>query len=103
MNGKHRWMLATREMAGRLQGIRVLRSYLDGGSGEVTTRRVARNLRACRRGGLEAAVYREIKASLARHAPAADPGAADRPRTWGAALASGTTGGGSAISAGELR
>jgi anti-sigma factor RsiW len=56
-----------------MQVARVLQSYLDGEVGEATARRVVAHLADCRRCGLEAAVYREIKRSLTRgQAPAAD-------------------------------
>jgi anti-sigma factor RsiW len=71
-----------------MQVARILQSYLDGQADEVTARRVAAHLEDCRRCGLEAAVYREIKHSLAgREAPAAD--AVARLRGFGEALAGG--------------
>jgi anti-sigma factor RsiW len=55
-----------------MQVARVLQSHLDGETDEATARRVAVHLEDCRRCGLEAAVYRELKQSLARReAPAA--------------------------------
>jgi anti-sigma factor RsiW len=75
-------------MASCMQVMRVLQSYLDGHTDEVTARRVANHLEACRRCGLEAATYREIKAALARHAAAPDQAALDRLRAFGTALAS---------------
>ncbi|MFP3986562.1 anti-sigma factor [Streptomyces sp. E11-3] len=49
-----------------LQVARVLQSYVDGEADEVTARRVAAHLADCRRCGLEATVYQEIKSALAR-------------------------------------
>lgn len=45
---------------------RVLQSYLDGQVDELTARRVARHLDACRRCGLEAEVYARIKEAVGR-------------------------------------
>jgi anti-sigma factor (TIGR02949 family) len=45
---------------------RTLQAYLDGHVDEVTARRVARHLEACRRCGLEAEVYTRIKEALSR-------------------------------------
>lgn len=66
-----------------------LQAYLDGEVDEVdeaTVRRVAAHLEYCRRCGLEAAAYREIKRALgAREQPAAD--ALARLRAFGEQLA----------------
>lgn len=43
---------------------RSLQAYLDGQVDEMTARRVARHLDACRRCGLEAEVYSRIKEAL---------------------------------------
>jgi anti-sigma factor RsiW len=69
-----------------MQVMRVLQSYLDGHTDEVTARRVANHLEACRRCGLEAATYRQIKASLARKAGPLDESAVERLRAFGSAL-----------------
>jgi anti-sigma factor RsiW len=53
-----------------LRVMRVLQSYLDGMTDESTTRRVAEHLEDCRRCGLEARTYTEIKAALARRGQA---------------------------------
>ena len=45
---------------------RALQAYLDGHVDEVTARRVARHLEACRRCGLEAEVYTGIREALSR-------------------------------------
>ncbi len=45
---------------------RALQAYLDGHVDEVTARRVARHLEACRRCGLEAEVYSRIKEAVSR-------------------------------------
>jgi anti-sigma factor RsiW len=82
-------MWGTKEMASCLQVMRVLQSYLDGDTDEVTTRRVANHLQACRRCGLEAATYRQLKASLARRAPQVDADTVERLQAFGQALAAG--------------
>ncbi|MEV6946991.1 zf-HC2 domain-containing protein [Streptomyces sp. NPDC051172] len=45
---------------------RVLQAYLDGATDEVTARRVAAHLEDCRRCGLNAEAYQEIKNALTR-------------------------------------
>ncbi|WAX77481.1 anti-sigma factor family protein [Streptomyces sp. KMM 9044] len=56
-----------------MQVARVLQKYLDGETDEITARRVAVHLEDCRRCGLEASVYQEIRGALARRAePDAD-------------------------------
>ena len=89
MSAKARRVRGTKEMASCLQVMRVLQSYLDGHTDEVTARRVANHLEACRRCGLEAATYREIKASLARRAAPPDQAAVDRLQAFGTALTTG--------------
>ena len=92
MSAKARRLRGTKEMASCMQVMRVLQSYLDGHTDEVTARRVANHLDACRRCGLEAATYREIKASLARRAATPDSDAVERLRAFGTALASDAAG-----------
>lgn len=46
-----------------------LQSYLDGELDGVRHRDVSRHLRDCRRCGMEASTYRELKASLRRSVP----------------------------------
>ncbi|GAC1311544.1 MAG: zf-HC2 domain-containing protein [Acidimicrobiales bacterium] len=89
MNPKPRLLLGTKETASCMQVMRVLQSYLDGQIDEVTARRVANHLEACRRCGLEASTYLEIKAALARKESEVDPRALDRLRAFGTALAGG--------------
>lgn len=64
---------------------RVLQSYLDGETDEVTARRVAAHLEDCRRCGLEASVYREIHHALARRVEP-DTRAVARLRAFGESL-----------------
>jgi len=72
MSTKPRRMFGNKETASCLQVMRVLQSYLDGHTDEVTARRVANHLEACRRCGMEASIYREMKAALARQAKPLD-------------------------------
>lgn len=48
------------------QVARILQSYLDGEADDLFAAKVAEHLEDCRRCGLEADVYLQIKASLAR-------------------------------------
>ncbi|MEX0664474.1 MAG: zf-HC2 domain-containing protein [Acidimicrobiia bacterium] len=61
---------------------RVLQAYLDGDVDDVTARRVARHLEACRRCGLEQRAYRALKAALARRTTTIDELALERVRTF---------------------
>ncbi|MEU9069841.1 zf-HC2 domain-containing protein [Streptomyces sp. NPDC048109] len=70
-----------------LQVGRLLQSYLDGETDEVTARRVAKHLEDCRRCGLEASVYQEIHNALARRAEP-DGRAVERLQAFGASLLS---------------
>ncbi len=65
---------------------RVLQSYLDGHVDEVTARRVARHLDACRRCGLEAQTYGAIKDALGRRRTDVDAEALERLRSFGERL-----------------
>ena len=86
MSAKPRRLRGTKEMASCRQVIRVLQAYLDGQTDELTARRVANHLDACRRCGLEASTYREIKAALARQASPLDVAALERLRSFGSGL-----------------
>ncbi|UGY94610.1 anti-sigma factor family protein [Streptomyces gobiensis] len=70
---------------------RVLQSYLDGETDDLTARRVAAHLEDCRRCGLEAATYREIKNALARRTEP-DTAAVERLRGFGTSLLRGAEG-----------
>lgn len=61
-----RALVGTKDMASCRQVGRLLQSYLDGEVDDLTARRVARHLDLCRRCGLEASAYAEIKKALAR-------------------------------------
>lgn len=90
MSAKPRRLWGTKEMASCMQVTRVLQSYLDGHTDEVTARRVSTHLDACRRCGLEASTYREIKAALSRQATPLDESSLERLRAFGSSL-SGTS------------
>jgi predicted anti-sigma-YlaC factor YlaD len=66
---------------------RLLQRYLDGETDEHATAKVAEHLEDCRRCGLEASVYREIKASLARQATVLPETTLARLRRFGQQLA----------------
>ncbi|MEC3975848.1 zf-HC2 domain-containing protein [Amycolatopsis sp. H20-H5] len=70
-----------------MQVARTLQSYLDGAVDDHIAARAALHLEDCRRCGLKAETYREIKAALGRREqPAAD--AVERLRDFGTALLS---------------
>jgi anti-sigma factor RsiW len=83
---RHRHTVADRPLTCREVG-KLLQRYLDGETNERATAKVAEHLEDCRRCGLEAAVYREIKAALARQAPALPETMLDRLRRFGEDLA----------------
>ena len=66
---------------------KLLQRYLDGETGEHATAKVAEHLEDCRRCGLEAGIYREIKASLARQATVLPETTLVRLRRFGQQLA----------------
>ena len=69
----------------------LVQSYLDTELDDETARRVSAHLDECRRCGLEASVYRDLKAALAHRAdPPAD--SVDRLRHFGHQLAAGEVG-----------
>ncbi len=59
-----------------------LQSYLDGEFDEVTARRIARHLAVCRRCGMNAAMYRQMKEALRRRSGELDPSAVARLRAF---------------------
>jgi anti-sigma factor RsiW len=67
----------------------VLQSYLDGELDELLARRVARHLEMCRRCGMSAETYIEIKQALRRSAGSPPQEAIDRLRAFGEQLAEG--------------
>ena len=69
---------------------RLLQSYLDGRLDDRAARRVARHLDLCRRCGMVATTYAEIKAALSRRDTAElDAATVARLRAFGSALAAG--------------
>jgi predicted anti-sigma-YlaC factor YlaD len=66
---------------------KLLQRYLDGETDEQVTARVAEHLEDCRRCGLAADIYREIKAALARRAPTLPETTLARLRHFGQRLA----------------
>jgi hypothetical protein len=75
----HRYQTAD-DMASCRAVARVLQGYLDGAVDEMTARRVALHLEACRRCGLEAHTYQELKRALARRSAHVDRLALERLR-----------------------
>lgn len=71
-----------------MRTIRILQPYLDGNLGEMSARRVATHLENCRRCGLEASVYTEIKLALRGKDGPVDPEVLGRLRRFGEQLAS---------------
>ena len=65
---------------------RRLQRYLDGEIDDLAVRRIMRHLEQCRRCGMEAAAYNEIKNSLARHSHDLPGDALDRLRAFGQQL-----------------
>lgn len=76
---RRRHAIADRPLNCRKVG-EVLQSFLDGHTDARMTAKVAEHLEDCRRCGLEASVYREIKASLAKQSPALPESTLDRLR-----------------------
>jgi anti-sigma factor RsiW len=67
--------------------MRDLQTYLDSALDETSAHRVAAHLEDCRRCGLEAQVYREIKVALAGGRPPVDAELLERIRHFGEHLA----------------
>lgn len=86
MSPWRRHSVAERPLTCREVG-KLLQRYLDGETDEHATDKVAEHLEDCRRCGLEAAIYREITASLARQAPALAETTLARLRRFGHQLA----------------
>ena len=74
------------------QVARVLQSFLDQEVDQDTVEQIGEHLEQCRRCGMEVAVYREIKDSLARAAPAIPELTLRRLRHFGEELAAGVGG-----------
>lgn len=87
---RHRHAVADRPLTCREVG-KLLQRYLDGETNEHMTAKVAEHLEDCRRCGLEAEIYREVKASIARQAPTFPETTLARLRRFGEHLATGAT------------
>ncbi len=70
------------DTAGCFEVARALQAYLDGVTGDATTQRIERHLEQCRRCGLEARTYLEIKAAMTRRIPVVDELALERLRAF---------------------
>lgn len=93
MNALLRWwmrLVGRGDQATCREALTAVQDYLDHRVDPALAHRIERHLQACRRCGLEARTYTEIKAALARRGgtgPAAvDPAVLARLRTFGAAL-----------------
>ncbi len=76
-------------MHDRIECMRVnplLQAYLDGELGEQDARRVSRHLDACRRCGLAAGTFRDIKAAMSRLGDEPDRDAVQRLRRFAEGL-----------------
>lgn len=78
-----RSMAGTKEMASCMEVCRQLQTYLDDELDDLATRRIARHLEICRRCGLGASVYTEIKNTLARHGEPVPHEVLERLRRFG--------------------
>lgn len=83
-----RGSVADRPLSCRQVG-KILQSFLDAELDEVTTDKVAEHLEDCRRCGMAADVYLEIKASLGRDAPVVPEEALGRLESFARRLAAG--------------
>jgi hypothetical protein len=70
---------------------KVVQSYLDSELDDETARMVSAHLDECRRCGLEASVYRDLKAALA-HRTDPSPESVDRLRSFGHRIVAGEMG-----------
>lgn len=83
-----RWWWRRNELRCREAG-RLLQRHLDGELDELGSRRVARHLEACRRCGMDAESYEEIKRALRRSAGRPPADAVGRLLAFGRQLAEG--------------
>lgn len=79
----YRRMFGGPDLASCMQVGRALQSYLDGEVEGITAERISHHLELCRRCGMRADTYRQIKASLARRQTPVDPNAVARLRAFG--------------------
>ena len=82
----YRRIMGGPDVASCMQVGRELQSFLDGRVEGLTADRIERHLERCRRCGMKADTYREIKASLARRQSPVDPDAVARLRAFGEQL-----------------
>lgn len=82
----YRRMFGGPDVASCRQVGQTLQSYLDGEVEGITAERITHHLELCRRCGMKADTYRQIKDSLARRSSPVDPGAVARLRAFGEQL-----------------
>ncbi|WP_198954543.1 anti-sigma factor [Kineosporia sp. R_H_3] len=80
------WLMGRGDEASCAEVARHLQSYLDGHTDATQVRRIEKHLEHCRRCGLEARTYREIKGALSRRGAPVDPAAAARLTAFGQSL-----------------
>ena len=73
--------MAPKKITCREVGLRI-QSYLDGELGPEWMERISAHLDVCEHCGIEADVFRQIKADLAAQAPATDDAALERLRQF---------------------
>lgn len=92
MTTRPRWWLRVRgtpDVAGCLEVSKTLQAYLDGEIDDLSARRIRRHLEICRRCGLEAETYTEIKQAIARRGGTVPGDAVERLRDFGERVAGG--------------
>lgn len=82
----YRMMWGGRDVASCLEVGRQLQFLLDGHVDDVTAARLNRHLELCRRCGMKAETYQQIKQSLARRSVDVDPAAVARLKAFGEQL-----------------
>jgi anti-sigma factor RsiW len=91
MRDLHLDMFTKRGGASCMQVARTLQRYLDGDLDEPTRARVAGHLDVCRRCGLDAKAYRDIKTALAERGEDLPEEPMERLRAFAAELSSGNS------------
>ena len=76
------WLRRRRDEMRCKEVARVLQTHIDGELDAETAAKVSSHLEACRRCGMEASTYRELKDSLTRLSEPVDPDAVERLRAF---------------------
>lgn len=88
MSQKH-MLRGTPDVASCREAAKTLQAYLDHEVDELSAHRITAHLELCRRCGMKAAIYRDIKSALARRGAVTDELALQRLHHFANALASG--------------